>query len=102
MCNASSYRAPARVVRTKPQDRQQFRQHPVVVAGVGASHDRLDAPIHRALGAVLRDHRLQLRNAGHRIDDIDHPTLRIVNRCLGHIDQQALLPMNPLDVATKQ
>ena len=33
------------------------------------------------------------------IDDINHPTLRIVNRCLGNVDQQPLLPVDPLDVA---
>ena len=52
----------------------------------------------RALDVVFRDHRLQLRDAGDRKDDIEHPALRIVNRCLGNVDQQALLPVNPLDV----
>ena len=69
------------------------------MAGVGASHDRLDAPVHRAPGVVFRDYGRQLRDAGDRIDDINHPTLRIVNRCLGNVDQQPLLPVDPLDVA---
>ena len=58
----------------------------------------MNSPVQRALGAVFFNHGLQLGHARDRINDLKHPALGFIHRCNSHIDQQALLAMDPLDI----